>query len=93
MSERRVVFLERQMYRRHRLVDAIRILPFLGLILWMLPLTWEREGPSTISTSSATVYIFLVWFVLILLAAISAAVLGRGRDRTAASEGQRPEEH
>ena len=93
MSERRIVYLERQMYRRHRLVDAIRILPFLGLILWMLPLTWEREGPSTISTSSATVYIFLVWFVLILLSAIAATVLGKGGDREISEDGQRPEEH
>jgi hypothetical protein len=92
MSERRTVFLERQMYRRHRLVDAIKILPFLGVVLWMLPLTWERDGPSTISTASATVYIFLVWIVLIMLAAVSAAWLGKGGHTEATDDSQRPEE-
>ncbi len=81
------------MYRRHRLVDAIRILPFLGLILWMLPLTWEREGSEAISTASAAVFIFLVWIVLILLVAVSAAMLGRGRNSDTSNDGQRPEEH
>ena len=83
------VFLERQMYRRHRLVDWIKILPFVGLGLWLLPLLWVREGEEATSTASSVVYLFLVWLVLIILAAVSATFLGLGAkspDEAASSE-------
>lgn len=65
------VFLEPHTYRRRRLMDGARILPVLGAILWMIPLFWpsgasQTEGP--VSTSSAMLYIFAVWFGLILVA-------------------------
>lgn len=72
------VFLERQMYRRHRLVDWLKILPFVGLGLWLLPLLWVQEGDEATSTASSVVYLFLVWLVLIIMAAVSATFLGLG---------------
>ena len=64
------LFLARRAYRRRRLGDAARILPFLAAFLFLAPTLWaDRAG-----TSQATVYLFVVWFLLIL---ISAAVARR----------------
>jgi ABC-type methionine transport system permease subunit len=83
MSERRqALFLERQVYRRHRLVDAIKTLPFVGLLLWLLPLLWAREPGDAVGTADALVYVFVVWFVLIALSAIVAVLLARDADNT-----------
>ncbi len=65
-------FLHRKSYRRRRLMDAVRLLPFLGLVLWGLPLLWPvAEGPAEapqhlIRTSSALLYLFGVWVLLVL---------------------------
>ncbi|MEM6940527.1 MAG: hypothetical protein AAF943_12025 [Pseudomonadota bacterium] len=60
------LFLERAGYRKRRMMDAIRILPFLGLIVFMLPLLWpvggDLEGPVT--TSVALRYLFCGWVAL-----------------------------
>jgi hypothetical protein len=62
------VFLERRSYRRRRLMDASKLLPMLGAMLLAIPMLWptgaEGENPPT-STSSAIIYIFLVWTLLI----------------------------
>lgn len=68
------------------MMDALRVLPFLGLALWMVPLLWPLgpgpEGPPPgtgagttpgMTTADALRYIFGVWLLLIL----SAAVLWR----------------
>lgn len=53
-------------------MDAVRLLPFLGLMLWMVPLLWpvpdatpEPTEP-TIAMSVALRYLFGVWALLIL---------------------------
>lgn len=66
MSERRSVFLERQSYRRRRLIDLVRMVPLIGLFLWAVPLLWGHEGEAAVSTSTAMIYIFGVWFLLVL---------------------------
>lgn len=77
MSERpSAVFLERQTYRRRRLVDWLRILPLIGLALWMLPLLWSNNDVEPTGTASAIVYIFLVWLGLVMISAASAYFLG-----------------
>ncbi|MFD2739909.1 hypothetical protein ACFSUD_10040 [Sulfitobacter aestuarii] len=43
--DRGPLFLERRSYRRRRMLDALRFLPFLGLGLWMLPLLWPVAAP------------------------------------------------
>lgn len=62
------VFLERKSYRQRRIRDAARLMPFLGAMLWGVPILWAEPGPYGISTSRAMLYIFGVW---VLLAAVS----------------------
>ncbi|WP_050930321.1 hypothetical protein [Aestuariivita boseongensis] len=74
MSARRPsVFLERETYRRRRIMDAARLLPILGLALFAIPLLWptpDTAGPETdpVPMSTAVLYIFGVWAFLIGLA-------------------------
>ena len=56
------LFLARQTYRRRRLMDALRLLPWLGIFLFGLPLLWRAHA-----TASGLLYIFGAWVVLILL--------------------------
>ena len=72
MSERGLppVFLERRSYRRRRLMDALRLLPSRGLLLWMRPLFWPTaadgpDAPDKMAMSTAVTYVFLVWLTLI----------------------------
>lgn len=66
------VFLERQSYRRRRLMDAARILPLFGAVLFALPLLWpsvpsDAAGEGGVPMSAAIIYVFSVWIALILL--------------------------
>lgn len=78
------IFLERSSYRRRRLWDVVRMLPFLGAVLWMVPLLWplpdgdEVEG---VATSSALLYLFAVWIFLTFV----ARLLWRGTSQAATS--------
>jgi hypothetical protein len=63
------VFLERQTYRMRRLMDAVRLLPLLGVALWMVPLMWplpEAESGG-IAMSTALRYLFGVWLLLVVM--------------------------
>jgi len=64
------VFLERQTYRRRRLMDAARLLPVLGALMFAVPLLWpgadDPGGAAPVPTSRAIRYIFGVWALLIL---------------------------
>lgn len=67
------VFVERATYRRRRLGDAARFLPILGAFVFAVPLLWsgagaDPVGPDAMKTSSAMIYIFTSWAVLIGLA-------------------------
>lgn len=77
------VFLERQSYRRRRLMDAARLLPLLGALLFAVPLLWPTPdgaavaadsamapGASAVKMSEAMVYVFGVWAILIALCAL-----------------------
>ena len=65
----KAVFLERKTYRRRRMHDAARALPVLGTVLLLLPLLWTvSDGPAT-SNADATLYVFAVWSLLIVLSA------------------------
>ncbi|MFC6688022.1 hypothetical protein [Jhaorihella thermophila] len=63
------VFLERQSYRRRRLLDAARLLPIMGAALFAVPLLWPRASAvgDGVPTSSAILYIFSVWAGLIVV--------------------------
>ena len=66
------VFLERETYRRRRIMDAARLLPLLGVALFALPLLWPTsQDPAqgeAVPMSSAVLYIFGAWAFLIALA-------------------------
>ncbi len=61
------LFVERHTYRRRRLMDAIRALPVLGVVLWMLPMLWALPGAG-MRGAAALIYLFAVWIGLIALA-------------------------
>ena len=73
------LFLERQSYRRRRLADVARLLPFLGAAMLALPLLWPdaSDGTDARSLSSAMFYIFACWGVLILISVIFGIVARR----------------
>lgn len=63
------VFLERAGYRQRRLRDAARLLPILGAVLWTIPLLWGGQGDDS-PRANTVIYIFVVWVLLIVLAAV-----------------------
>lgn len=72
-------FLERAPYRNRRVADAARVLPVLGGVLIMMPLLWPKSpaiGEVT-QTSGAGVYLFGIWALVILVAAILAPRLAQ----------------
>ncbi|MEQ9695502.1 hypothetical protein [Shimia sp. SDUM112013] len=78
MSDRRSpVFLERQSYRRRRLIDSIRMLPLIGALLWFIPVLWPTGPVSVISTSQAIIYLFGCWLALIVLGLTFARAIKR----------------
>ncbi len=69
------VFLERAGYRQRRLRDAARLIPFVGIVLWTIPLLWPRDVPQAPSSGDAVIYIFGVWVFLIAVTAIVSRYL------------------
>ncbi len=70
---RKPIFLERKGYRQRRMMDAVRLVPFVGLGLWLIPLMWPREdiaGTEGLAMSAVLSYIFAVWLILIILCAV-----------------------
>ena len=47
MPQRQQMFLERRSYRQRRMMDALRLLPVLGLCLCMVPLLWPLPNDQT----------------------------------------------
>tara|TARA_R110002124_G_scaffold168068_4_gene335565 strand:+ start:26208 stop:26555 length:348 start_codon:yes stop_codon:yes gene_type:complete len=73
------LFLEREPYRRRRLTDGARFLPILGFVLILLPALWTR-GTATGTTAEA-IYIFGLWILLIVAAALLSRPLRSIQDR------------
>lgn len=67
MSEGRL-FLERRSYRKRRIMDAVRMLPFLCALLWMVvPAMWPN-GTGTADPTALSValrYVFVIWLLAI----------------------------
>jgi len=79
------LFLERRSYRRRRMMDALRLLPIVGLLLWLFPVFWPSakdgpDAPASVAMSSAITYVFWVWGVLILSALALWWVLSKRTD-------------
>ena len=60
------VFLERSTYRRRRMMDAARLLPVLGALLFLVPLLWAPGEDA--STTRGVSYVFAIWAGLIVVA-------------------------
>ena len=67
--------------RGQRVTDSVLILPFVGAILFLLPIMWPRasEGVAAegTATSTALIYLFVVWAGLICFALGLALALKR----------------
>lgn len=74
----RPVYLARESYRRRRTMDAARLLPVLGVFLFLLPRLWTTGGPTGGATASEGLYVFGVWAGLILAAVVLARRLAPG---------------
>lgn len=72
---RTTTFLARETYRRRRLIDGLRVLPFVGLLLFGAPMLGAAH--LTRSTALSGVYLFSIWFLLIVCAAILVRSLSR----------------
>lgn len=70
---RQPLFLQRASYRQRRVRDAAKLVPFLGVILWTIPLAWPKEGQDGHIGASSLIYIFGVWVVLIVLTVVLAS--------------------
>ncbi len=75
------IFVQQHTYRRRRIADAARLLPILGVILFMVPLLWIN-GESETRTTTTMIYVFGVWAGLAIVAAILARRLGPLKDGT-----------
>lgn len=69
---KRPLFLAPQSYRQRRLRDAARLLPILGGFLFVLPMLWGDAASDIRQTSTDGIYLFAVWLILIVVAALLA---------------------
>ena len=62
------LFLQRRSYRRRRIMDGLRMLPFLCALLWVVvPAMWPNsaQGDAATPLSSALGYLFGIWLLAI----------------------------
>jgi hypothetical protein len=67
MPEARL-FLARRSYRRRRIMDAVRMLPLLCTLLWLVvPTMWPNTAAQGAQTTMSTAiwYLFVVWVLAI----------------------------
>ena len=74
------LFLQRRSYRQRRMMDALRLLPIMGGLLWSMPLFWpavssRAYGPEPVSMSTSIMYVFGVWCLLIVASIALRAAL------------------
>ncbi len=77
------LFVARQSYRRRRLIDALRLVPVLGALLFMVPILGATGHGG--GSFRGAIYLFSSWALLILLTAYLSHRLAR-----AEAEGQEP---
>lgn len=69
------VFLQRRSYRRRRMMDAARMVPVAGALLFLVPVLWPQSDAhdgtgASVATSVSYIYLFGLWAGLILLAGV-----------------------
>jgi hypothetical protein len=77
--EREALNLEERGALRRRLMDMSRLLPAIGICLFAVPLLWPAAEDSgrAVSMSSAIIYLFLCWGLLILLSLLFSLAVTR----------------
>lgn len=75
-AQKNSIYLERRTYRRRRLQDAARLLPVLGVLLFLVPLLWATRTEEPASTASGGIYVFGIWAGLIVASAWLSRRLG-----------------
>jgi hypothetical protein len=70
------LFLARRSYRRRRMMDAARLLPVVGAVLFMLPVLWRPAETPLADTGPGAIYLFGVWGLLIVAAVLLSRALG-----------------
>ncbi|PJI92381.1 hypothetical protein BC777_1230 [Yoonia maricola] len=83
------VFLQRDSYRQRRVRDAVKLLPFAGVVLLAIPLAWKSGTSEDQIGANGLLYIFGVWVLLIVLSALLSAFI---RADPSLSSQDRPEE-
>ena len=68
-------FLDAQSYRRKRMMDAARLLPLLGIFLFLLPILWQPRLTPEPDTVHGVVYLFGAWTVLVIAARVLARIV------------------
>ncbi|MER5170414.1 MULTISPECIES: hypothetical protein [Thioclava] len=79
------LFLARRSYRLRRVMDALRLLPLLGLVLFVLPGFFVLR-PAHVAVLG--LYLFAVWAGLIVV----TAILSRRLEHVLAEAGTQPED-
>lgn len=74
-ARRPPLFLRPATYRRRRLRDAARLLPFVGIFLFLLPILWAPQQTFRRDTAPDGIYLFAAWAGLIVLAFVIARSL------------------
>ncbi|MDP5086136.1 MAG: hypothetical protein NWQ23_12000 [Yoonia sp.] len=69
------VFLQRASYRQRRLRDASKLLPFVGIVLFAIPLAWTTQGPDQKVGSLGLIYVFGAWFALIAVSGVLTSLI------------------
>ncbi len=82
----RPLFVARESYRRSRIIDAIKLVPVLGALLFLIPILNMSSGSAT--TFSGLLYLFLSWLGLI---GLSAYLARRVMQKDVGSEGEMAE--
>lgn len=79
------LFLERRSYRRRRVMDALRLLPFLCALLWVVvPTMWPNAPEAGRDTPLSTTlwYVFSIWGLTISASFALWRRLSDGDDET-----------
>lgn len=66
MAPDQPIFLERESYRRRRLGDAAKLVPVIGIVLFLMPVLWAGNG----STAGGLIFLFGCWAILIAVIAV-----------------------
>lgn len=87
-------FFARSSYRRRRVIDAARLLPVLGLFIFMLPVLWHPADTPEPDTARGGLFLFAGWFGIIVATFLIARILMRAGPPAAedAGEGEGAEE-